>query len=209
LLEGRLPLGARVLDVGCGLGFLAAELKARGFQAEGVELSPTGARHARSLGVEVTEGTLETSGFPDGRFDAVCAYYVIEHLGIPRTFFRESHRLLRPRGWLLLRWPHTSPLVRWCRLLGIRVDLFDAPSHLTDFHPESLERLLRRTGFGEIRIWPGGSTWQRGWLPRVAGVVGGAIGDGLHAISLGRYIAPGPSKTTLARALERKPARGV
>jgi SAM-dependent methyltransferase len=198
LLEARIPADGKVLDVGCGYGFLAAELLARGFRAEGVEISPTGLRHARARGVKVREGALRDASFPNAAFDAVCAFYVIEHLEDPKDFFREAARILRPGGVLLMRWPHTAPLVRWCRLLGIRVDLFDAPSHLIDFTPASLKRLLVEAGFPGVKTWPGGSTRPKGWIPRLAGFLGGMVGDGLYSLTGGRVLLPGPSKTTLA-----------
>ena len=199
ILRRALPPGARILDVGCGYGHLAAALAAAGFRAEGVELSPIGVRHARSLGVAVRQGTLEAAAFPGEAFDAVTAYYVIEHLDDPAAFLREARRILRPGGALLLRWPQSAPLVRWCRLLGVRIDLFDAPSHLTDFTPESLKALLERKGFEAVRTWPGGSSSPKALVPRLAGRLGGLVGDSLHVLSGGRFIAPGASKTTLAR----------
>jgi SAM-dependent methyltransferase len=201
LLAAELPADAPVLDVGCGFGFLPAECDRRGLRATGLEISPTGIAHARGLGVDVREGTLSSATFDEGAFAAVSAFYVIEHLDDPGEFLREVRRVLRRDGLLLLRWPQSAPLVRWCRLLGVRLDLFDAPSHLTDFTPDSLHALLRRSGF-EVR-WtrPGGSTRPGAWVPRIAGVLGAVVGDFLYAASLGKFVAPGASKTTLARAV--------
>jgi SAM-dependent methyltransferase len=198
LLSACVPAGGKVLDVGCGFGFLLAELKGRGFESEGLEISPTGLRHSRSKGVKVHEGILDAGRFPEKSFDAVCAFYVIEHLESPRSFLREARRILGPGGVLLMRWPNTAPLVRWCRLLSVRVDLYDAPSHLVDFTPASMGWLLRRSGFERVKTWPGGSTRPDGWVPRIAGMVGGFAGDALFSLSGGRVILPGPSKTTLA-----------
>lgn len=200
LLSRRLPPGARVLDVGSGYGFLLRALADAGLHPLGVEISATGAAHARALGVEVREAPLEEARLPDASFAAVCAFYVIEHLEDPRAFLREARRVLAPGGLLLLRWPESAPLVRWCRLLGVRIDLYDAPSHLTDFNPGSLAALLEECGFSGVRTRPGGSTRQSHWIPRTAGVLGALAGDALWALTAGRVLAPGPSKTTTARA---------
>lgn len=198
LLRNRLPSGAPVLDVGCGFGFLVAALTEAGLEAEGADLSETGLAHARSRGLTVHQGALEDLAFPAARFSGVTAFYVIEHLDDPGAFLAEAARVLKPGGLLLLRWPQSGPLVRWCRLLGIRIDLFDAPSHLTDFTPESLRRVLIASGFQDVRTWPGGSTRPTAWVPRVAGVAGALVGDALFHISAGRFLAPGASKTTVA-----------
>jgi len=47
LLLGRLPAGAKILDVGCGTGHLAARLAARGFRVTGIDASPAMLAYAR------------------------------------------------------------------------------------------------------------------------------------------------------------------
>ncbi len=198
LLARRLPPGASVLEVGSGYGFLGAALIESGLKAEGVEISPTGIRHARALGLDVHRGTLEELALPGDRFHALCGFYVIEHLDDPAGFLREARRVLRPGGLLVLRWPQTAPLIRWCRFLGLRYDLYDAPSHLTDFTPESLAGLLRRCGFTAIETRTAGSTRPPGMIPRVAGILGAFLGEALFFLSRKRFLAPGASKTTIA-----------
>ena len=90
----RLPAGSRILDLGAGAGEAVILMKERGFLAEGIDL------HPRSDNVE--QGDLLNTGYPDGTFDAVlsqCAFYVS---GDVPGALRESARLLRPQGVLLL-----------------------------------------------------------------------------------------------------------
>jgi SAM-dependent methyltransferase len=199
LFSRILPQGARVLDVGCGFGFFVKRLSAAGLKAEGIDLSRTGVAHALSIGAAARVARIEDAGFEPASFDAVSAFYVIEHLRNPGAFLSAAARLLKPGGYLLLRWPQSAPLVRWCRLLKIGIDLFDAPSHLTDFTPASISGLLGRCGLETVRTWPGGSTMPHALVPRIAGVAGGLVGDFLFAASMGRFVAPGASKNTLAR----------
>ena len=82
----------RLLDVGTGFGFFLAEMKKRGWEATGVEISKKAMDYARDiLGLTIHPGPLEKVSFPDNHFDAVTGFYVIEHLPQPD---RLSQRML-------------------------------------------------------------------------------------------------------------------
>ena len=89
-----LPAGARVLDLGAGDGSFLKLLRDRGYEAEGIDLVPRGSG--------VTEGDLLHTPYEDGSFDAVfsqCAFHVS---GDVTGAFRESHRILKDGGVLIL-----------------------------------------------------------------------------------------------------------
>jgi 2-polyprenyl-3-methyl-5-hydroxy-6-metoxy-1,4-benzoquinol methylase len=83
--------GRRVLDAGCGEGYLARVLAARGARVTGIDLSPrligmTGARNpARDIGYRVAD---LSQPVPDitGRFDAVASYLVLNDMQDYRGF---------------------------------------------------------------------------------------------------------------------------
>ena len=92
--ESGLSPGARVLDLGAGAGETVQLLQGLGYAAEGIDLAP------RSPSVR--EGNLLSADYPDGSFDAVisqCAFFVS---GDVPGALRESLRLLKPGGLLLL-----------------------------------------------------------------------------------------------------------
>lgn len=198
LVETLAPERGRLLDVGTGFGFFPAWMRGRGWDAAGLEISADGASHAESLGVPVLRTPLEEAGLEPASFDAVTAFYVIEHLPDPRGACRAMARILRPGGVLLLRWPHSAPLVRWTARLGLELGLLHAPSHLCQFSPASMEALLRGQGFEAVRTRVGGWTWPASALWRAAGVGGGALARALEALTAGRLLLPGVSKTTVA-----------
>ena len=103
--------GDRVLDAGCGVGGSAIYLaQHRGCRVVGITLSRrqlrTAARNAHRRGVdhlvEFREADYCATGFESGSFDTVWAIESFCHASDKSAFARESHRLLRPGGRLVI-----------------------------------------------------------------------------------------------------------
>ncbi len=193
----------RLLDIGCGYGFFLSEMKARGWDVEGIEISPPGRAFARDrLGLPVHSTPLEDLRFPEGSFDVITLFYVIEHLLNPKDILKEVRRILRPDGLLLLRWPHTTPIVRLLGPLAKGLDLYHTPYHLFDFSPATLKTLLKLTGFREIETRIGGYTRPPDRMGRWCSAFFGRFGEALWGATGGWVLLPGVSKTTLAKKAE-------
>jgi SAM-dependent methyltransferase len=189
----------RLLDVGSGFGFFLAEMKHRGWEAVGVEISEKAMGYARNiLGLTIHPGPMENADFPDSHFDAVTGFYVIEHLPHPTAFLKECYRILKPGGLLLLRYPHTTPIKNLLHFFGIKNRLYDLPAHLSDFSPKMIQHCLERIGFGEFQHLIGGYTLPRDLRKRIASILFGSFSEVLFHVSLGRLLLPGVSKNILA-----------
>ena len=193
----------RVLDVGCGFGGFVELMCERGWDAEGVDPSAAVVDAASRRGRNVRLGTLEERSADHGPYDAVTMFYVLEHLRDPKGALRKVFEVLVPGGVLLARVPHTTPIFRLLAPLGLGGGLYDPPFHLYDFAPAVLQEMLRRTGFVEIRTFPGQPTVPLHLGPRLAASFFGAVATWLHTVTRGKLLLPGVSKTTLAR----KPVR--
>ena len=193
----------RLLDVGCGYGGIVELMRERGWDAEGMDPSPSVVEAATRHGRNVQLGTLEELSADHGPYEAVTMFYVLEHLPDPMGALRKAASLLVPGGMLLIRVPHTTPIVRLLAPFGLGGGLYDAPFHLYDFSPTVLCEMLRRTGFEGIRTFPGQPTIPAHLGPRLASSFFGAIALGLHAATQGTVLLPGVSKSTMAR----KPSR--
>lgn len=181
LLDAFAALGARgrLLDVGCATGWLLEHARERGWQAQGVEVSPAAAAHARARGLEVFEGDLAAARFPDAHFGLVFMGDVLEHVPDCRAVVAEVARILAPGGWLYLRGPITthslarSLALAVSRALGRTLTLHEAPYHLWEFTPRSLTRLVEGAGL-EVRslrqskIPPGRTRGRKSALERAA-----------------------------------------
>lgn len=94
----------RVLLVGCGDGREAGVL-ARTFDAQVIGLDV--GRHARFDAVAASPAVLVEMDprdlqFPDGHFDLVCSFDMLEGVAGPRIAVREMARVLRPGGHFVL-----------------------------------------------------------------------------------------------------------
>ena len=96
-----------VLDAGCGEGYLARILAARGARVTGVELSPrlVELAHTKPSARDIVYRVADLSEpCPDlaGRFDAVASYFVLNDVEEYRGFARTLARSLKPGGRAVL-----------------------------------------------------------------------------------------------------------
>ena len=188
----------RLLDVGAGFCFFLSEMRNRGWEVVGVEISQKAIDYAKEvLGLTVHPGPLEKVGFPENYFDVVSGFYVIEHLPHPMTFLKGCYRILKPGGLLLLRYPHTTPIKSLLRFFNIKNRLYDLPAHLSDFSPEMIQRCLERVEFEGCRHLIGGHTLPSGLGKRMASSFFGNLSEALFYLSGKRFLLSGVSKTIL------------
>lgn len=94
----------RVLDIGCGGGFICEEFAKRNAQVSGVDPSPAtiaeASRHAQQVGLPIDyhEGTGEKLPFPDNSFDMISCCDVLEHVADLDLVMQETARVLKPGG---------------------------------------------------------------------------------------------------------------
>ena len=120
--------GLRVLDYGCGNGYVLQQFARHGAEVHGVDLTARAvelsrARFAvRGLEGTFTQGDGRTIPYPDDSFDIVTSMGVLHHIPDPRPVLAEIRRVLKPGGRFVLMlyyahgW-HSLVLFRLKRLL--------------------------------------------------------------------------------------------
>jgi SAM-dependent methyltransferase len=89
--------GMRVLDVGCGLGALAAAAAARGARVTGADLAEGMLAEARRRhpDIEFVHADAESLPFGDGEFDVALGAFIVNHLPEAETAVAEMGRVAR------------------------------------------------------------------------------------------------------------------
>jgi 2-polyprenyl-3-methyl-5-hydroxy-6-metoxy-1,4-benzoquinol methylase len=155
-LLGRVPAGARVLDVGCGEGWFTAALAGAGREAVGIDVTqePLRRAHERESGLDLRCVPVEGEWpLQDVSFDAVWAGEVIEHVADTAGWLSEVRRVLRSGGALVLSTPAHEPLTRLALGLSGRAfaSHFDPRSdHLRFYTRRTVVALLEDFGFERI-----------------------------------------------------------
>ncbi len=146
----------KVLDVGCGEGTTLEHLSVEhGCTGYGIDISPSAIELARQRHpnnhIYFRVGDGRDIPFPNGSFDIVFSWGVLEHAKNFQQSFAEARRVLRPGGMLVLIQPHllsTGVIQKqWLRFLG-RWNY----GRQIDFSFWSLRRLLFEHGFSKVHL---------------------------------------------------------
>ena len=143
LLAG-IPCG-RFLEVGCGAGDLLAELERRGYEGEGIDVSPEAVAAARH---RLLRGRVAVQQLPveevHGEFDVVIASEVLEHHPDDSAFLRTLVVRLKPGGRLVITVP--AHMAKW----GANDDLC---GHVRRYERQELREKLQAAGLEGVQVW--------------------------------------------------------
>jgi SAM-dependent methyltransferase len=153
------PVGARTLEAGCGLGHFTVAADALGYRAEGLDWSePTISRLRRQFSsIPWHVGDVRDLDFSDDTFDAIYSPGVCEHFSEgPTHILTETRRVLRHGGIAVVSTPCFNDwLQRRASAFGAAAQAVDESTfHEYAFTPDGMARLLRQLGFEVLEIRP-------------------------------------------------------
>lgn len=149
-IHHMLPQSPRMLDVGCGTGFVLHELHKRyGYKKLfGVEPSSVMVSLAeKSIRKNIQIDIFKKNMYPKNYFDVVMCFHTLDHMRDPNMFVQEAYSLLRPGGHLIIV---VHDVGSWSvSLMGERSPVFDI-EHVYLFNKQTITQLLMQNKFYNI-----------------------------------------------------------
>lgn len=141
------------VDVGAGSGPLLPFLSESGFSPViGIEPSHAAIEAALpSVRPMLREGMFEPELLNGVTTSLICSFMTLEHIEDPGAFIKTAYSLLEPGGMIALVVHNWQGLLN--RTLGLRSPIIDV-EHLQLFNPSSINTLLKKAGFEDIKVKP-------------------------------------------------------
>ena len=144
--------GMRLLDVGCGNGQFLCRAQSAGWNVVGVDFDSQAVEEARSNGIDIRLGCVESLPPSIEKFDVITMAHVIEHVHQPLEVLKSCYSLLKQGGFLWIETPNIAS--EGHRLFGENWRGLEPPRHLVLFNVDSLNCALSSAGFTEIQVQP-------------------------------------------------------
>jgi 2-polyprenyl-3-methyl-5-hydroxy-6-metoxy-1,4-benzoquinol methylase len=141
----------KILEIGCGNGFLLKMLEKLGYDCYGVEPSPMAYNHAKKkLGLNVENKFLTASSFYTQKFDVVILIDVVEHITGMQTFMKEVSSVMKEGGSIFIGTGNIDSLN--AKIAGANWGYFLSWEHVSFFNKKSMQYLLQKNHFTNIKI---------------------------------------------------------
>jgi 2-polyprenyl-3-methyl-5-hydroxy-6-metoxy-1,4-benzoquinol methylase len=155
-----LTASTRVLDFGCGPGYLMSRLLEEGLDVEGVDFSQRSvdlARErlaARGLSANVSNIDSLPTDLPSSSIDMVFLVETVEHLTDEHleSTLAEVLRLLVPGGVLLVTTPNQEDLAAAETMCPECGAIYHAVQHVRSWTPRELQARLNSSGFATVTV---------------------------------------------------------
>lgn len=143
--------GERLLEVGCGRGWLTQRMQELCPGTYGVDVNPKSIEHGVAKNLDVMDAV--DLHFDDEQFDHVYSFHAIEHLVDAGAALREMRRVLAPGGRILLVYP-AEPIRGLYAMpgawLGFGNPFLARKLHVHKFNPTKIARLAANCGLAHV-----------------------------------------------------------
>jgi len=142
----------RVLDIGCGTGAFLHTMRAQGWQVTGLEPDADARAVAQKTYKIVAQPSHELFILPEGSFNAITLWHVLEHVHALHEYLERMKKLLTPQGVLFIAVPNYTS--KDARVYGKYWAGYDVPRHLYHFSPKSMKLLVEQHGLQIAQMLP-------------------------------------------------------
>ncbi len=140
----------KLLDIGCGVGDFLHTAEMHGWECIGVEPS----EDAKAIAQKRMKGKIITSeeleDFPDGAFDVITMWHVLEHVDDLKWQVAQLQRLVKPFGRVVIAVPNYKSYdgqyykEHWAA--------YDVPRHLNHFNRITLSKIFKTSGLELVKM---------------------------------------------------------
>lgn len=142
----------KILEIGCGRGFRLKKIQSFCPTAIGIDINPEAISNGVCPNLKLMDA-MELE-FPEKFFDKIYSCHTIEHIPDLKKFFRETERVLKPGGRLVLIYPWE--LFRGMGAIGASLIIFKNPFsfrkiHLHKLTPKKIKKIIKDTSFKVLK----------------------------------------------------------
>lgn len=143
-LSGRFSFkeGDKLLEIGCGRGEFLEAFKKLGLDCYGIDLSDRSTQSPGEDQIRKVDVSKDLLPYTDGSFDIVYHKSLIEHLYSPDNLMRETYRVLKPGGRVIILTPD------WVSQMKV---FYEDYTHSKPYNKVSLHDLLQVYGFSNVQ----------------------------------------------------------
>lgn len=147
--------GARLLEVGSGLGHLVGQLSDT-FEAYGLDLNHWAVKKSKEAAGRASLQTASAQQLPftDHSFNVVIIKHIVEHLPDPAKAIQEIGRVTEKDGILILATPNLDSLLKPWK--GGKWIGYQDPTHISLKQPQEWLDLIRSAGFRPLKVFSDG-----------------------------------------------------
>ncbi len=135
------------------------EAKNRGWDVHGTEYTDEAIAVCKRKGITMKQGKLSKDWFPEGHFDIVTSFEVIEHINNPREETANINHILREGGLFYFTTPNFNAIERY--VLKEKYNVIEYPEHLCYYTKKTINYLLKNAGFRKLRLLTTGFSISR------------------------------------------------
>jgi len=161
--------GARLLEIGSGLGHLVGQLE-NAFETVATDVNLWALRQSQGVACQTSHVAASAEGLPfnDNTFGLVVIKHVVEHLPHPEKAIAELERVIALGGVLILATPNLSSLLKPWK--GGKWIGYQDPTHISLKPPAEWLDMILNAGFSLLKVFSDGF-WDVPYIPVVPKVL--------------------------------------